>query len=194
MAIDKRLLSVPTSLKVTRSQFEELARENRDIRLEKRATGELTIMPPTGGNTGRRNIEIEGQLWLWNRQTRLGVVFNSSTAFHLPNGAIFSPDAAWISHQRWNNLTAQQQDSFPPLCPDFAIELRSRTARMSPLRQKIQEYLDNGLALGWLIDTKNKKVEVYRQDREVEVLENTATLSAEDVLPGFILDLQGVWN
>ncbi|MBF2019816.1 MAG: Uma2 family endonuclease [Hydrococcus sp. C42_A2020_068] len=189
-----RTLYIPKTLKITQEQFEQLARENRDRHLEKSATGELIIMPPMRGNTGRRNIEIEGQLWFWNRQTKLGVAFNCSTAFHLPNGADLSPDAAWISQQKWDTLTPEQQDTFPPLCPDFAIELRSKTDNMEPLRQKMQEYLDNGLRLGWLIDTKNRKVKVYRQDRPVEVLENPISLSGEDVLPGFSLDLQGGWS
>ena len=145
-----------------------------------------------GGNTGRRNIDIEGQLWFWNRQRKLGVAFNSSTAFHLPNGADRSPDAAWVSQARWDALTREEQETFPPLCPDFALELRSKTDNMEPLRQKMQEYLDNGLLLGWLIDTKNKKVEVYRLDQPVEVLDNPTILSGEGVLPGFVLDLQVV--
>jgi Uma2 family endonuclease len=164
------------------------------VRLERTATGELIIMPPTGGNTGKQNLDFEGQLWFWNRQTKLGIAFNSSTAFHLPNGADRSPDAAWISNKRWNALSPEQQDTFPPLCPDFVIELRSKTDSMKTLREKMQEYLDNGLLLGWLIDTKNKKVEVYRQNQSVEVLDNPSTLSGENILPGFILDLQGVWS
>jgi Uma2 family endonuclease len=187
-------IQIPPMLKVTQEQFEQLAIVNRDVRLERTATGELIIMPPTGGNTGKQNLDFEGQLWFWNRQTKLGIAFNSSTAFHLPNGADRSPDAAWISNKRWNALSPEQQDTFPPLCPDFVIELRSKTDSMKTLREKMQEYLDNGLLLGWLIDTKNKKVEVYRQNQSVEVLDNPSTLSGENILPGFILDLQGVWS
>lgn len=189
-----RTLYIPKTLKITQEQFEQLACENRDFCLEKAATGELIIMPPTGGNTGKKNLELEGQLWLWNRQKKLGVVFNSSTAFHLPNGADRSPDAAWIAQARWNSLTAEQQETFPPLCPDFVIELRSRTDSMESLRKKMQEYMDNGLRLGWLIDTKNRKIEVYRINQSLEVLENPTTLSGEDILPEFILNLQGVWS
>lgn len=187
-------IQIPPMLKVTQEQFEQLAIVNRDVRLERTATGELIIMPPTGGNTGKQNLDFEGQLWFWNRQTKLGIAFNSFTAFHLPNGADRSPDAAWISNKRWNALSPEQQDTFPPLCPDFVIELRSKTDSMKTLREKMQEYLDNGLLLGWLIDTKNKKVEVYRQNQSVEVLDNPSTLSGENILPGFILDLQGVWS
>ncbi|MEQ9667230.1 Uma2 family endonuclease [Coleofasciculus sp. G2-EDA-02] len=183
---------IPQTLKVTQEQFEELAAANRDVRLERTAIGELIIMPPTGGITGKRNIDIEGQLWFWNRQTKLGVAFNSSTAFRLPNGADRSPDASWVSQERWDTLTPEQQEAFPPLCPDFVIELRSKSDNMEPLRKKMQEYLDNGLRLGWLIDAKNKRVEIYRPNREVEVLQSPVSLSGEDVLPGFVLDLQVV--
>jgi Uma2 family endonuclease len=187
-------LNIPPNLKVTKEQFAILAAANRDLQLELSATGELIIMPPTGGSTGKRNIDIEGQLWFWNRQTKLGVAFNSSTAFLLPNGAERSPDAAWISQARWDSLKPNEQDSFPPLCPDFAIELRSKSDNMQPLRKKMQEYIDNGLRLGWLIDTKNKKVEIYRANQPVEVVQNPTSLSGEDVLPGFILDLQVVFS
>ncbi|MBZ8181814.1 Uma2 family endonuclease [Oscillatoria salina] len=185
---------IPQTLRVTQEQFEQLAIANRDVRLELTATGELIIMPPTGGNTGKRNIEIEGQLWFWNHQTGLGVAFNSSTAFRLPNGANRSPDAAWVSQERWDTLTSEQQETFPPLCPDFALELRSKSDNMKPLRQKMQEYLANGLRLGWLIDAKNQRVEIYRQNQDVEVLESPMSLSGEEVLPGFVLDLQVVWR
>ncbi|ELS00214.1 Uma2 family endonuclease [Gloeocapsa sp. PCC 73106] len=154
----------PPNLKVTQEQFALLAAANRDVQLELTATGALTIMSPTGGNTGKRNLDIEGQLWFWNRQTKLGIAFNSSTAFLLPNGAQRSPDAAWISQARWDILKPEEQDSFPPICPDFAIELRSKSDDMEPLRKKMQEYIDNGLNLGWLIDTQNKKVEIYQKN------------------------------
>ncbi|MGD2181540.1 Uma2 family endonuclease [Lusitaniella coriacea] len=185
---------IPQTLRVTQQQFEQLAAANRDVRLERTATGELIVMPPTGGNTGKRNIDLEGQLWYWNRQTSLGVAFNSSTAFKLPNGANRSPDAAWVSQERWDTLTLEQQGAFPPLCPDFVIELRSKSDNMEPLRKKMQEYLENGLRLGGLIDAKNKRVEIYRQDREVEVLESPVSLSGEAVLPGFVLTLQFVFS
>jgi Uma2 family endonuclease len=182
-------IQIPPSLKITQEQFELLCAANRDVRLERTALGELVIMPPTGGNTGKRNIDVSFQLQAWTRKTRLGVAFDSSTAFRLPNGADRSPDAAWVSQDRWDALTPQQQDTFPPLCPDFVIELRSATDTLESLRQKMQEYLDNGLRLGWLIDPKNKKVEIYWPSRPVDVLENPATVSGEDVLPGFVLDL-----
>jgi Uma2 family endonuclease len=187
-------LNIPENLKVTSEQFALLAAANRDVQLELTDTGQLIIMPPTGGNTGKRNIDIEGQLWFWNRQAKLGVAFNSSTAFKLPNGAERSPDAAWVIQERWNALTPEEQETFPPLCPDFAIELRSKSDNIEPLRRKMREYIDNGLRLGWLIDTKNKRVEIYRANQPVEVVNNPTRLSGEDVLPGFILDLEAVFS
>ncbi|MBD2005994.1 MULTISPECIES: Uma2 family endonuclease [Cyanophyceae] len=182
------------TLTVTHDQFVELCVVNQDLQLERTATGELIIMPPTGSITGNRNSDIEGQLWLWNRQTKLGKTFNSSTGFHLPNGADRSPDAAWVRQDRWDALTREQQEGFAPLCPDFVLELRSKNDNMEPLGAKMREYMDNQARLGWLIGRKNKKVEIYRQGQDVEVLDNPTTLSGEDVLPGFVLDLTEVWS
>ncbi len=189
-------LNIPSTLTLTltREQFVQLALANRDLQLERTATGELIVMPPTGSDTGNRNLDIEGQLWLWNRQTKLGKAFNSSTGFHLPNGADRSPDASWVRQDRWDALTPEQRKGFAPLCPDFVLELRSESDNMEPLRAKMREYMANGARLGWLIDRKNKKVEIYRQGQEVEVLDNPSTLSDEDVLPGFVLDLTEVWS
>lgn len=177
------------TLTVTREQFIELAIANRELQLEHTATGELIVNPPTGGETGIINSEISGQIWLWNRQTRLGVAFSSSTGFDLPNGAIRSPDLSWVRQARWDALTSEQREGFAPIAPDFVLELCSETDRMKTLRDKMKEYMDNQVRLGWLIDRKNRKVEIYRQNREVEVLDNPASLSGEDVLPGFVLDL-----
>ncbi len=189
-------LNIPLTLTltVTREQFVELSFANRELQLERTATGELIVNPPTGGETGYRNLDIEGQLWLWNSRTRLGKAFNSSTGFHLPNGADRSPDASWVRQERWDALTPKQKESFIPLCPDFAVELRSKSDNMEPLRAKMKEYMDNGTRLGWLIDRKNRKVEIYRQNQEVEVLDNPGTLSGEDVLLGFVLDLTEIWS
>jgi Uma2 family endonuclease len=186
-------ITIPQTFKVTHEQFQQIAAVNRDLRLERTATGELIVMPPTGSDTGKRNLDIEGQVWLWNRQTKLGVAFNSSTGFQLPNGADRSPDASWVKLERWQTLTAKEQEGFAPICPDFVVELRSKSDNMEPLREKMREYIANGSRLGWLIDRKNKKVEIYRHDRDVEILDNPSTLSGEDVLPGFILDLTDVW-
>ncbi|MBD2042633.1 Uma2 family endonuclease [Microcoleus sp. FACHB-672] len=187
-------LQLPPVLKLTDEQFEQLAAANQDLQLELTAKGELIIMPPTGGETGNRNLDIEGQLWLWNRQTKLGKAFNSSTGFKLPNGATRSPDASWVIQERWDVLTQQQRKKFLPLCPDFAIELVSETDDVEETRKKMQEYISNGLRLGWLINPKIRQVEIYRQNRDVEVLDSPATLSGEDILPAFILDLQAIFE
>jgi len=189
-------LNIPPrlTLTVTREQFVELAQANQDLQLERTATGELIVMPPTGSITGNRNSDIIGQLWLWNRQTKLGVAFNSSAGFHLPNGADRSPDSAWVSKERWDALTPEEQEGFAPLCPDFVLELRSKNDNMEPQRIKMREYMENKARLGWLIDRKNKKVEINLQGQEVEVLDNPISLSGEDVLPGFALDLTEVWG
>jgi len=186
-------LAIPQAFKVTHEQFKELAIANRDLRLELTQEGELIIMPPRGSETGNRNLGIEAQLWLWNRQSKLGVAFNSSTGFNLPNGANRSPDASWVKLERWEALTAEEKQSFAPICPDFVVELRSASDDMKPLREKMQEYMVNGAKLGWLIDRKNRKVEVYRQGCDVEVLDNPACLLGEDLLPEFILDMSEVW-
>ncbi|MBW4449104.1 MAG: Uma2 family endonuclease [Spirirestis rafaelensis WJT71-NPBG6] len=186
-------IAIPQAFKVSHDQFQELATVNRDLKLERTAAGELIVMPPTGSDTGNRNLDIEGQLWLWNRQTKLGKAFNSSTGFHLANGADRSPDASWIKLQRWEALTPQQREGFAPICPDFVVELRSPSDSMDTLRAKMQEYKENGATLGWLIDRKNRKVEIYRQNQDVEILDNPATLSGENLLPGFVLDLTEVW-
>jgi Uma2 family endonuclease len=181
------------STKLTDEQFFELCSANRDIRFERSADGELIIMAPTSGGTGNKNAEISGQLWAWNRQMRLGKAFDSSTGFKLPNGADRSPDASWVRLDRWNALTEAQQDRFIPLAPDFAVELRSKTDVLKTVQAKMREYMDNGVRLGWLIDSKSQRVEIYRPGQEVEVLESPVSLSGEDVLPGFRLDLSSLW-
>ena len=186
-------IAIPETFKVTHEQFQQIASVNRDLRLERSAEGELIVMPPTGSDTGNRNLDIEGQLWLWNRQTKLGVAFNSSSGFHLPNGANRSPDAAWVKLNRWEALTSEEREGFAPICPDFVVELRSKSDNIESLRAKMREYLANRACLGWLIDRKNRKVEIGGQGQDVEVLDNPTTLSGENVLPGFVLDLTEVW-
>ena len=189
-------VNIPPSLllTVTHEQLVELAIANRDLQLERTATGELIVMAPTGSITGNRNLDIEGQLWLWNRQVKLGKTFNSSTGFHLPNGADRSLDAAWVRQDRWDALTPAQQEGLAPLCPDFVVELRSTYDKLSSLQAKMLEYMANGACLGWLIDRKNQTVEIYRQGQAVEILHHPMSLMGEDVLLGFILDLTEVWN
>lgn len=174
--------------------FLELCQANQDLRLELTAKGEVIIMPPTHSWTGKQNSGLNGQLWVWNDQAGLGIVFDSSTGFTLPNGAVRSPDVSWVSNQRWETLTEiQQKEEFSPLSPDFVVELRSSSDSIKKLREKMQEYIDNKVRLGWLIDTKEKQVEIYRSGQDVEVLLSPTTLSGEDVLPGFILDLNKIW-
>ncbi len=188
------ILNLPPVLRLTDEQFEQLAAANSDLRLELTGKGELIIMPPTGGETGDRNFELDGQLWFWNRQNRLGKAFDSSTGFRLPSGGTRSPDLAWIEMERWEALTPAQRKKFLPLCPDFAVELVSETDEVEDVRQKMQEYLQNGLRLGWLINPKLRQVEIYRPNRDVEVLDSPTTLSGEDVLPGFVLDLEPIFS
>lgn len=192
-------LHVPTTVTLTDEQFYQLCVANEEHRMELTAEGDLIIMPPTGGESGIRNSDLNADLVIWNRQTRLGYVFDSSTIFKLPNGAKRSPDVSWVILERWEALSPDDRRRFPPLCPDFVIELRSETDSLPPLQRKMEEYLANGLRLGWLLDPQTHLAEIYRPDREVETL-NFSTqqispcLSGESVLPEFILDLTSIFN
>ncbi len=174
-------------------QFFQLCRENPDLRIEMNARGELVIMPPTGMKTGMRNHTLAIRLGLWNEQVGFGVAFDSSTMFTLPNGAKRSPDASWVRRELWDALTEKQQEGTGPLCPDFVVELRSPSDRLPILQEKMQEYIDNGARLGWLIDPIEKKVYVYRPSQPVEVLDDPATLSGDPTLSGFVLPVQELW-
>lgn len=189
-------LTTPLALEIdlTDEQFFQLCQKNRDLKFERTASGELIIMSPTGGNTGKRNIKIAAQLEIWSSKTNLGHAFDSSTGYKLPNGADRSPDASWISRHRWEALTPEQKEKFIPLCPDFVIELRSPSDNLKTLQEKMKEYINNGTNLGWLIDPKTKQVEIYRPSQNVEILQNPTTLSGEEVLPGFVLDLTTIWD
>ncbi|MEM9451671.1 MAG: Uma2 family endonuclease [Cyanobacteria bacterium P01_E01_bin.6] len=190
------LLQLPSDLvlQVTPEQFAELAAANRDLRFERTATGHLIVNPPTGSESGKRNAKIITQLGIWGEANeQLGEYFDSSTGFELPNGANRSPDASWVRKERWEALTPEQKKGFAPLCPDFVVELRSETDALKDLRPKMQEYMENGSQLGWLIDPQNKRVEIYRAGQAVEVLENPSTVSGEAVLPGFTLSLKRIW-
>ena len=161
-----------------------------NVAMEQSPQGELIIMSPAGGESGRNEAKYLTKLGIWNEQTGLGEVFSSSTVFKLPNGGDRSPDVAWVSQERWDALTRAQQKKFPTLCPDFAIELRSESDRLKPLQEKMQEYLDSGLRLGWLINPQEQTVEIYRSGQKVEALELPTTLLGKDVLPGFTLEIQ----
>lgn len=191
------LLELPAevALRVTQAQFEVIALANRDLKLERSAEGDLILNPPTGGETGHRNIKIAYFLVKWvEEQGGSGISFDSSTGFKLPNGADRSPDASWISTKRWESLTPEERRGFIPLCPDFVIELRSQSDSLSKLQAKMQEYTENGTSLGWLIDPQSKQVEVYRSAQQKEILESPKVLSGETVLPGFVLNLSRVWT
>jgi Uma2 family endonuclease len=180
------------TIDLTDEQFYQLCRNNPDIRFEQTAKGELIIMPPTGGETGNRNFSLSGQLWFWVEEDGTGLGFDSSTAFKLPNGATRAPDAAWVRRDRWEALTAQEKERFPPIAPDFVVELRSRTDTLEDVQQKMQEYIANGVRLGWLLNPQDHQVEIYRPGKPVEVLLAPATLSGEEVLPGFVLVLKNL--
>jgi len=186
------LISLPNSiaLQVTPEQFTTLAAANRDLRLERTSQGELIVNPPAGWETGERNSSLTGQLYQWYEANEtLGKVFDSSTGFTLPNGAIRSPDASWVSRERWEALTPEEKTTFPKISPDFVVELRSRSDQLPPLQDKMREYLENGTKLGWLIDPQGSRVEIYQTGKETEVLENPTELSGEPILTGFILKL-----
>ncbi|NER47930.1 MAG: Uma2 family endonuclease [Symploca sp. SIO1A3] len=182
------ILNIET-IGLSNEQFYQLCQINENWRLEETAKGKLLIMPPVGGISGNRESDLNGFLWLWNRQTKLGKVFSSSTIFTLPNGGKRSPDVAWIANERWEALTPEEQEKFARICPDFVIELRSRTDSLSQLQEKMQEYLNSGLRLGWLINPQKQQVEIYRQNQEMEIVKLPTTLSGEDVLPGFVIEL-----
>ncbi len=191
------MVSLPSPLRlgldITDEQFWQLCHQHKDLQFERTAEGELIIMSPTGGLTSDRNSDINFQLRLWNRNSKLGKVFDSSGGFKLPNGADRSPDAAWVELSRWNSLIRQQQEGFVPLCPDFVVELRSPSDALKTIQNKMQEYLDNGAKLGWLIDPQRQVVEIYRPSQQVEILQSPNTVSGEDILPGFSLDLAEIF-
>lgn len=176
-------------LDISDEQFFQLCVRNSDIKFERNANGEIIVMPPTGRETGRRNSDLMIQLGIWNRQTKLGLVFDSSTGYKLLNSANRSPDVSWIKQERWDSLTSEQREKFIPLAPDFALELVSPSDSLVNVRAKMREYLDNGVKLGWLINPKAKQAEIYRLGQDVELLLSPQSISGEDVLPGFVLDL-----
>ena len=191
------LIELPKTigLLVTQEQFAAIAAANRDLRLERTAQGELIVNPPTGWETGERNRSLTGQLDRWYEENEdLGKAFDSSTGFILPNGATRSPDASWVSRERWQALTPEQKGTFANICPDFVVELRSSSDTLKSLQDKMREYIDNGAKLGWLIDPRQRRVEIYRPGLATDVLENPTELLSEAVLPGFVLNLRRVWN
>jgi Uma2 family endonuclease len=179
---------------MTPEQFWEACQLNRDVRLELTAEGDLIIMPPTGARTGARNIRLSRQVSEWTDRDRSGVAFDSSTGFALPNGAIRSPDAAWVRRTRLVGLPPELPERFLPLCPDFVIELKSPSDALPMVQEKMREYIANGTQLGWLIDPVPRCVYVYRPDRTMECLDQPDRLTGDPVLPGFVLDLGPIWD
>lgn len=174
--------------------FFELCQQNPDVRLELSAAGEVLIMPPTGGETGRRNLRIAGQLDAWTEANKTGVAFDSSTGFSLPSGAIRSPDAAWMLRERWDAISPEARERFIPVAPDFVIELRSPSDRLDVLAAKMDEYLEAGVRLSWLLDPVEGRAYVYASGQPVTELDRPARLSGDPVLPGFVLELAAVWD
>lgn len=186
--------AVEAPMPYTHEDFERLAVAYPDLRIERTAEGELIIMPPAGGGSGRRNFRVSGQLYVWLDQGASGEGFDSSTGFTLPNGADCAPDTAWVEQARWEALGPDQQEKFLPLCPDFAVEVLSPSDSLARTRGKMRDYIANGARLGWLLNPRDRTVEVYRPGREAETLADPETVSGEDVLPGFVLALAKVWG
>lgn len=186
-------VELPSLAQMTEQQFYEFCLANRDLRIERTAQGDVIIVPPVFSDTGNRNFNLAVQLGSWAEQDNTGIGFDSSTGFTLPNGATRSPDAAWIKQDRWNALSEVQQASFAPICPDFVIELRSASDALTGLQAKMQEYIDNGAALGWLIDRKHRTVHVYRPDQTPIILNQPETVSGDPELPGFQLQMAKIW-
>ena len=188
ITVEPIILNLKT-VNLSDEQFYQLCHNNDEWRLEQTAQGELIILPPIGAISGNREADLNADLVIWNRQTKLGKVFSSSTIFTLPNGAKRSPDVAWIAKERWDALPLEEQEKFAKICPDFVIELRSRTDSLTQLQAKMEEYLVNGVKLGWLIDPMSQQVAIYRPNQTVEIISLPTTLSGENVLPGFTLEL-----
>ena len=176
----------------TREQFASMAATYPELRMELTREGRLIIMPPSGGESSRQSSTVSGWLFIWNQQSKLGVTFDANGGYNLPMGGTRAPDASWLRRDRWEALTPEQRQKFLPLCPDFLVEVLSPTDSLTETQRKMEEYRENGVRLGWLINPRRRQVEIYRSGQDVEVLDNPASLSGEDVLPGFTLDLAGI--
>jgi Uma2 family endonuclease len=188
------VFQLPLSFTMTDEQFFEFCQINRELRIERNKFGEISIMPPTGSETGNREFNILGQIWVWTEKDGTGIAFSSSAGFTLSTGAKRSPDAAWIELSRWNTLTSEQQQKFAPICPNFVIELRSPSDNLQPLKDKMVEYMEEpGIQLGLLIDRKNRRVYIYRPGQTEECLENPETVNCDPILRGFVLNMAKIW-
>lgn len=186
-------VELPAITCMSHDEFVAFCTANKDLRIERAASGEVLVMPPASSGTGYRNLSVGAQLWIWAESDGTGFAFDSSAGFTLPNGAVRAPDAAWIKQDKWNALTEREQDSFAPICPDFVIELRSSSDALRTLQAKMQEYIDNGASLGWLIDPKARTVSIYRPDRAPQRLDNPDRVSGDPELPGFSLPMAKIW-
>jgi Uma2 family endonuclease len=186
-------LRLPATADLSDDEFFEFCQLNRDLRIERTAEHQLVIMTPTGSETDERNFDLIGQLWAWARQNGTGVGFGSSGGFTLPNGAIRSPDASWVSKERWEALTAEQRKRFAKICTDFVVKLRSESDALQPLQDKLAEYMANGASLGWLIDRQNRQVYIYQGNQAPVCLNSPANLKGDPLMPGFVLDLKTIW-
>ena len=188
------ILHFPSSMQMTDEQFFDFCQENRDLRIERNRFGDISIMSPAGSETGNREGNIFGQLWVWSEKDGTGITFSPSTGFTLSTGAKRSPDSSWMKLARWNQLTPKQQKKFAPICPNFVVELRSASDNLQPLKDKMQEYMQEpGIQLGLLIDRKNRRVYIYRPGQIEECLENPDTVNCDPVLPGFVLNMSKIW-
>jgi Uma2 family endonuclease len=191
LPIDLSALTATTQM--SDRQFYDFCLTNPDLRIERKASGEIIVMPPAFSDTGNRNLRIAAQVFNWAEQDETGEAFDSSAGFTLPNGAMRAPDVAWILNDRWNALTPEQQASFAPIVPDFVVELRSSSDRLPDLQEKMEDYLANGVRLGLLVDRKSCQVHLYRPNVAPEILEKPETVSCEPELPGFRLRMAKIW-
>jgi len=181
-------------IEMTDDQFFEFCQANDELQIERTSSGDIVILPPEGGGSGYRGSELGGQLRNWARRDRTGVAFGSSAGFTLPNGAMRSPDAAWVRKDRLRALSREQKEKFLPLRPDFVVEVRSPSDRLPRLRNKMAEYMENGARLGWLLDPQSREVYVYRPGAKVRRLRTPRMVKADPELPGFVLDLDAIWK
>lgn len=192
-SVNPLVLKTFPAFNMTDEQFFQFCQINRNYRIEKNSKEDLIIMPPTGSFAGHHNAKLTQQLGNWSDEDSTGIDFDSSTGFKLPNGANRSPDASWITLERWNSLTEEEKTTFAPICPDFVVEIRSKSDDLNHLKAKMEEYIENGASLGWLIDRKNRQVYVYRPQFEVECLHNPEILKGDPVLPNFTLKMSKIW-
>ena len=194
IAVSGIVIHLRPGLDLTDDEYFLLCQQNRELRFERTADGDLIVMPPTGGTTGNRNAELTHQVVKGTKADGTGAAFDSSTGYKLPNGADRSPDAAWVRRDRLATLTKEQKQKFLPLCPDFLVELRSPTDNLEATQAKMEEYIENGALLGWLLDPETRRVHVYRPNEQPEIIEQPETISADPILPGFTLDLREIWE